>query len=211
MGDGASPAYLPSPPASHSGFLAGILGDVGLLRPLLRPVLSLLREGAAQRPALPAPPSCAPRKLTHACQAKGAAQRAVGSSRPEDMPFGVSLLSAAAAGGAASFVTNPLDMVKLRLQVQRASRAATQAAGPTAAAPPPEDGLGFHYRGMVDGLRSVLRFVVKGGGNGECAGGCRAHCPPAGVKGPRVYFAAPGHESCSTPRPPQSAWQCSSA
>ncbi|TMW58570.1 hypothetical protein Poli38472_010129 [Pythium oligandrum] len=52
------------------------------------------------------------------------------------------LLSAATAGAAASFLTNPLDMIKLRLQVQRA-----YAAEPNAVA----------YTGIVDGLTKVIR------------------------------------------------------
>jgi len=87
---------------------------------------------------------------------KRAAQSLIGSSRPEDMPFGLSLLSAAAAGGAASFVTNPLDLVKLRLQVQRANRAASAASASSGTAHA-SDGLGFHYKGMADGLSSVIR------------------------------------------------------
>ncbi|TDH70522.1 hypothetical protein CCR75_006532 [Bremia lactucae] len=52
------------------------------------------------------------------------------------------LTSAAIAGASASFLTNPLDLIKLRLQVQRsyASKESSTA-----------------YRGIVDGLKQVIR------------------------------------------------------
>lgn len=56
------------------------------------------------------------------------------------------LLSAASAGAAASLITNPLDMIKLRLQVQRA-----YAAEPNAVV----------YTGIVDGLTKVIRYVSR--------------------------------------------------
>lgn len=72
-----------------------------------------------------------------------------------DLPFLWQVGSASGAGAAASFLTSPLDLVKLRLQVQRGERAAAAAnataAGVTSAALP------FHYRNIVDGLRTVIR------------------------------------------------------
>ncbi|DAZ99506.1 TPA: hypothetical protein N0F65_005378 [Lagenidium giganteum] len=53
------------------------------------------------------------------------------------------LACAATAGAAASFLTNPLDLIKLRLQVQRAGAADTTSAA--------------MYTGVVDGLTKVIR------------------------------------------------------
>ena len=57
--------------------------------------------------------------------------------------------SGAAAGSIAAFATNPMDMVKLRLQVQRSASAlaATDAAGPSA----------FNYRGLFHGMAEIVR------------------------------------------------------
>ncbi|KAF4129286.1 Mitochondrial carrier protein [Phytophthora infestans] len=60
----------------------------------------------------------------------------------EELPAQYTLASAAAAGATASFLTNPLDLIKLRLQVQRA-----YASQGTPAA----------YRGIIDGLTQVIR------------------------------------------------------
>ena len=48
-----------------------------------------------------------------------------------------------AAGALASFLTNPLDLVKLRIQVSRGERASGAAA--------------FRYTGVLHGLREVVR------------------------------------------------------
>ncbi|CEM08951.1 unnamed protein product [Vitrella brassicaformis CCMP3155] len=65
------------------------------------------------------------------------------------LPFHWLLAVGAAAGSAAAFVTNPLDLVKLRLQVQRtAKRSQTGMSTP------------FQYRGFWQGLRGV--FEVEG-------------------------------------------------
>lgn len=45
----------------------------------------------------------------------------VGLATQEDLPFHLTLASAAGAGSLASFITNPVDLVRLRLQVQRGS------------------------------------------------------------------------------------------
>ncbi|KAA0162457.1 hypothetical protein FNF31_03256 [Cafeteria roenbergensis] len=68
------------------------------------------------------------------------------------MPFWASLLSGASAGAAASVLTNPLDLVKLRLQVQRGGA-----------------GLDFGYTGLIQGLRRMaaeegLRAMMRGAG-----------------------------------------------
>ena len=57
--------------------------------------------------------------------------------------------SGAAAGSIAAFATNPMDMAKLRLQVQRraSALAATDAAGPSA----------FGYRGLFHGMAEIVR------------------------------------------------------
>lgn len=78
--------------------------------------------------------------------------------RPEGavdvLPFGWQVVTACAAGAFASFVTNPLDMVKLRLQVDRATAAhvATDAGRQAAG-----NSLSYGYNGLMDGLRSVVR------------------------------------------------------
>lgn len=69
----------------------------------------------------------------------------VKSSSHVQIGFFQSMLSSMIAGAAAGFLTNPLDLVKLRLQVQRGSKAAT---GKTTE--------GFQYRHMVDGLIQVV-------------------------------------------------------
>jgi len=45
----------------------------------------------------------------------------VGVTKQEDVPFHLTLASAAGAGALASLITNPVDLVRLRLQVQRGS------------------------------------------------------------------------------------------
>lgn len=96
---------------------------------------------------------------------KAASRTATGATKDADLPFVAFLLSGMTAGGAASFATNPLDLVKLRLQVQRSQRhAMTPAAAHTGAlrgegaalkrskSSPPEN-----YRGMWDGLVRVSK------------------------------------------------------
>ena len=80
---------------------------------------------------------------------------------PAALPFHSFLLAGAIAGGAAAFITNPLDMAKLRLQVQRAQQ---QSHGGTAAAAAASgggvsgvgSGLEFGYKNLVDGMRKVV-------------------------------------------------------
>jgi len=67
------------------------------------------------------------------------------SSTRLELPFWLSLLTGASAGSLASFITTPLDLVKLRLQVQRSK---TQMA------------FNFHYSGFLGGLRSI---ALEGG------------------------------------------------
>lgn len=74
--------------------------------------------------------------------------RVLVSTSSEEMGFGRSLVCSAAAGAAASILTNPLDMVKLRLQVQRAS---------SLSAVPGEASLDYGYTGLVQGLGKMLR------------------------------------------------------
>lgn len=75
-------------------------------------------------------------------QNKAAAQAYLGV---EEVPAQYTLLGAATAGATASFLTNPLDLIKLRLQVQRA----VLATGSDSTPPP--------YRGVVDGLKHVIK------------------------------------------------------
>ncbi len=58
--------------------------------------------------------------------------------------FSQSLIYSATAGAIASYTTNPLDLVKLRLQVQRASNGNV-------------NNTGSHYKGFFDGLYTVYR------------------------------------------------------
>ncbi len=60
--------------------------------------------------------------------------------------------SAFAASGAA-WLSSPLDMIKLRIQVQRRAAASSAAA----AAATEAQGFTFEYRGMADGVATVLR------------------------------------------------------
>ena len=63
--------------------------------------------------------------------------------------------SAFAASGAA-WLSSPLDMIKLRIQVQRRAAASSAAAAATATSAEAQ-GFTFEYRGMVDGVTTVLR------------------------------------------------------
>ena len=58
---------------------------------------------------------------------------------------GANMLAAAQAGAFAAILTNPLWVVKTRLQLQRRERAAA----------PPSSAAAAHYRGLFDGLRRV--------------------------------------------------------
>ncbi|KAI9034641.1 mitochondrial carrier family [Hyaloraphidium curvatum] len=88
---------------------------------------------------------------------KAFAQRRLELQKTDLLPMGWQIGTACAAGGLASWLTNPLDMVKLRLQVQRGE--ASEVKG----------GLGFKYRGMADGLKAIVtnegfRGLWKGSG-----------------------------------------------
>ena len=74
------------------------------------------------------------------------------------LPFQSFLLAGAIAGGAAAFITNPLDMAKLRLQVQRAQQHAhpTVASGSANGSGGAGSGLEFGYKNLVDGMRKVV-------------------------------------------------------
>ena len=71
----------------------------------------------------------------------------------ENRRFCVFLASGAGAGALASLLTNPLDIVKLRLQVQRGSTS-TQARQRNNVV---GYGGNFGYRNMVDGLCKLVR------------------------------------------------------
>jgi hypothetical protein len=58
----------------------------------------------------------------------------------QQLPPYIFLLSGALAGGIASFLTNPLDLAKLRIQVQRREKL-----------------FSFHYKNIVDGLIQIVR------------------------------------------------------
>ncbi|RLN50265.1 hypothetical protein BBJ28_00003747 [Nothophytophthora sp. Chile5] len=74
-------------------------------------------------------------------QSKALAQTRLGV---QELPAHYTLASAALAGATASFLTNPLDLIKLRLQVQRAYAS---------------EGTPAAYRGIIDGLRQVIRYA----------------------------------------------------
>jgi hypothetical protein len=89
--------------------------------------------------------------------------KGVDPDRPEDLPglpalwFGA---CGALAGSAAALMTNPLDLAKLRIQVQRGAKAGGAKATP------------FHYRHMFDGLGQI----VKQEGAGALWKGALARC-----------------------------------
>ncbi|KAG7353902.1 mitochondrial carrier protein [Nitzschia inconspicua] len=66
------------------------------------------------------------------------------------LPFPLVVLSSASAGALASFLTSPLDMAKLRLQVQRGAQNSTSS----------EQTAATNYRGMAD----ALRYAYQSGG-----------------------------------------------
>ena len=78
-------------------------------------------------------------------------------SRPEDnssranlekveIPFAWTILCSAGAGAIASWITSPLDMAKLRLQVQRGTLAGNSS-----------EATATNYRGVIDCLRHSYR------------------------------------------------------
>ena len=75
-----------------------------------------------------------------------------------DPPFWLHLINSSVASMMASFVTNPLDLVKLRLQVQRGAAVSSMSSGRAAAAATSASKHVHHwgqYKGMLDGLRQV--------------------------------------------------------
>ncbi|CAM9383752.1 unnamed protein product, partial [Hapterophycus canaliculatus] len=82
-------------------------------------------------------------------------ERARGSTeKGEELPIAVTLANAAAAAAAASWITNPLDLAKLRLQVQRG--AATTTEGVSSSSPSPS-AAAAPYSGMLDALQRGYR------------------------------------------------------
>ena len=67
------------------------------------------------------------------------------NEKENELPFPYLLCSSATAGAASSFITNPLDMVKLRLQVQR-QKIYTATVDKK-----------FHYEGTMDGLIKIYK------------------------------------------------------
>lgn len=68
------------------------------------------------------------------------------AAHTQDIGFFQSMLCSMLAGGVASVMTNPLDMAKLRLQVQRAG-----------ATPGDKKANDFHYKHLVDALYKIQR------------------------------------------------------
>ena len=69
-----------------------------------------------------------------------------------DLPFGYVLLSSCTAGAMASWLTSPLDMAKLRLQIQR-GRLATTTSTTTAVT----ETASLTYKGLLDCLETTYR------------------------------------------------------
>ena len=95
------------------------------------------------------------------------------------LPMPSVIAASALAGSGAAWLSSPLDMIKLRIQVQRRSQEAAARAGKGAG----EEGFTFAYRGMLDGLGTVLREE-----------GARALWKGAAT---RVAFMVPNSEWCS--------------
>ena len=70
----------------------------------------------------------------------------------QNLPMPSVVTCSALAGSGAAWLSSPLDMIKLRIQVQR--RAAASVAARTLA---DSEGFTFAYRGMLDGVATVLR------------------------------------------------------
>jgi Mitochondrial carrier protein len=103
-----------------------------------------------------------------------------------ELPFGYILASSATAGAMASFITSPLDMAKLRLQVQRGQMWLPE--GQTVA-PSSVPGSAQLYRGFVDCLQATYKI-----------GGIRALFRGAGARvlhfAPAVTVTMTCYESC---------------
>ena len=86
-----------------------------------------------------------------------------------DLPFPYVVLCSATAGAAASWITSPLDMAKLRLQIQRSS--SNSIISPTSSSP-------YQHKGMIDCLSEIYK---QGGFHGLFRGaGARVlHFTPA--------------------------------
>jgi hypothetical protein len=79
--------------------------------------------------------------------AMGGAGSSSTATTPAPLPLGMQMVVAGTAGAGASLLTNPLDLVKLRLQVQRGGGESTHA----------------HYRGLGHGLTLLVKEEgVKG-------------------------------------------------
>jgi uncharacterized membrane protein YgcG len=97
--------------------------------------------------------------------------KTVGVEKVEEIPFQWTLASAAGAGALASWITNPVDLVRLRLQVQRGAEGKTVGSGAESAAgggggggsgssgssKPAAAAAIEPYRNTLDGLRKIYR------------------------------------------------------
>ena len=77
-----------------------------------------------------------------------------------DLSFGSTMVVGAAAASMASLLTNPLDMIKLRLQIQRRKFGAAEVS----------TGYNYNYKGLMSGLKSTaqdegLRSLLQGAGS----------------------------------------------
>ena len=100
-------------------------------------------------------------------QLKLEARRALGVPPAASLPLPWQVATASAAGAVASFVTSPLDLTKLRLQVQRG----LEAMPPTAAAgSSPVAAVAPKYRNLLHGMRVIVategwRAMFRGSGS----------------------------------------------
>lgn len=86
-------------------------------------------------------------------------QETLSLKKNDTLPFGIHLINSVVAGCAAAFVTNPLDMVKLRLQVQRGVSSSSSSSSNLP--------WGRPYKSMLDGLKQIIsqegpRALFKG-------------------------------------------------
>jgi hypothetical protein len=75
------------------------------------------------------------------------------------LPLWLNLICGAGAGSAASWVTSPMDLVKLRMQVDRAAAVAVAAkqGGDSSAKSGAVDAFGFGYKGLPSGMLQLAR------------------------------------------------------
>lgn len=127
------------------------------------------------------------RTLAHLNTANNHNNKTKTENLEQTLPFGWALLASASAGAAASLITNPLDMIKLRLQIERGVAAAAAVQGHNSqplsvsspVQPPPR-----HYRtvGWIEtGLSSRRSSWVVSGCYSSSTLSCSFHCCYNGI------------------------------